>query len=102
MIREVAELTIDTANEAAFLAAVEKAVPIFRAAEGCRAMHLERVIETPGIYRLIVLWDTLAHHTEGFRNSQGFTDWRGLVGGFFITPPKVDHSDVAVAGFSAP
>jgi quinol monooxygenase YgiN len=99
MIREVAEITIDPADEAGFLAAVGKAVPIFRAAEGCRAMRLEKIIETPGAFRLVVSWDTLAHHTDVFRNSQGFADWRGLVGGFFAAPPKVDHSETVVPGF---
>jgi quinol monooxygenase YgiN len=99
MIREVAELTIDPAREADFLAAVGQAVPIFRAATGCRAMRLERVIETPGLYRLIVLWDRLEDHTEGFRASQGFQDWRALAGPFFTATPRVDHSAVAVAGF---
>lgn len=99
MIREVAQLTIDPAREADFLQAVQAAVPIFRAATGCRGMRLERVIETPGLYRLIVLWETLENHTVDFRGSQGFQDWRALAGPFFVQPPAVDHSELAVAGF---
>ena len=99
MIRETAELTIDPARETAFLAAAAPAVPIFRAAAGCRAMQIERVIEPPGLYRLQVLWDTLEHHTVTFRGSQGFADWRALVGPYFIVPPRVDHAEVAVPGF---
>lgn len=99
MIRETAELTIDPAREGDFLAAVARAVPIFRAATGCRAMQLERVIEAPGTFRLIVLWETLEHHTVTFRASQGFADWRALAGPFFTAPPRVDHSAVAVPGF---
>jgi heme-degrading monooxygenase HmoA len=99
MIREVAEITIDPAREADFLRAVEAAVPIFRAARGCHAMRLERVIETEGLYRLIVLWETLEAHTVGFRGSQLFQDWRALAGPFFLAPPRVDHSEVVVSGF---
>ena len=99
MIREVAEIEIKPGTEAAFLAAVESAVPLFRAAKGCRAMRLERVIETPNLFRLIVLWQTLEDHTEGFRNSEDFQKWRGLVGPFFARPPAVDHSEAAVTGF---
>ncbi len=98
-VREVAELRIAEGSEAEFLAAVEQAVPVFRAAEGCKAMRLERVIETPGLFRLIVLWETLEHHTETFRGSEGFRRWRELAGPFFAEPPRVDHSEVAVAGF---
>ena len=99
MIREVAVLSIKDGVEAEFLAAVEKAVAIFNAAEGCKGMWLERVIETPGLYRLNVLWETLEHHTVTFRESQGFQDWRGLVGPYFAAPPEVDHSEVVVEGF---
>ena len=101
MIRETAEITIDPAREADFLRAVEAALPIFRAARGCRAARLERVIETPGLYRLNVLWETLENHTVDFRGSQGFLDWRALAGPFFAAPPRVDHSEVVVAGFDA-
>ena len=99
MIREVAELTIKDGVEAEFLAAVEKAVPFFKAAKGCVSMRLERVLETPNLYRLIVIWKSLEDHTEGFRNSQGFQEWRGLAGPFFAQPPSVDHSEIAVLGF---
>lgn len=99
MIREVAELTIEPARAADFVAAVERAVPQFRAAPGCRGMRLERVMETPGLYRLIVLWDRLEDHTEGFAQSDGFRQWRALAGPFFTAPPKVDHAEVAVKGF---
>jgi heme-degrading monooxygenase HmoA len=100
MIREIAELTVDPAREAGFLAAVEAAVPLFRGAPGCRAMHLERVIETPGLYRLHVLWDRLEDHTQGFRGSEAFTRWRALAGPFFVAPPRVDHGEAVVAGFA--
>lgn len=99
MIREVVNLKIKTGTEVDFLAAVEKAVPIFRAAKGCAAMHLEKVIETENHFRLIVLWETLSDHTEIFRNSVGFQDWRTLAGPFFAEPPHVDHSAVVVTGF---
>jgi heme-degrading monooxygenase HmoA len=101
MIREVAEITVKDGTDAEFVAAVEKAVPIFQAAKGCKAMRLEKVVETPGLYRLIVLWETLEDHTVTFRGSPGFQDWRGLVGSFFAAPPKVDHSEPAVSGFGS-
>ncbi|QPM91360.1 antibiotic biosynthesis monooxygenase family protein [Pseudooceanicola algae] len=101
MIREVAQLMIDPVKEAEFLEAVGKAVPFFKAAEGCRAMRVEKVIETPGMFRLIILWDTLEAHTVGFRNSEGFQQWRALAGPFFTEPPSVDHSDPVLVGFEA-
>ncbi|MBL4811496.1 MAG: antibiotic biosynthesis monooxygenase [Rhodobacteraceae bacterium] len=99
MIREVANLTIIDGSEVAFLAAVEQAVPLFKAAKGCTAMRLEKVIETPNLYRLIVLWETLDDHNVTFRNSEDFQKWRALAGPYFSKAPDVDHSEIIVAGF---
>lgn len=93
MIREIATLTIDPATAADFEAKVEQAKPIFLAAEGCQAMRLERVIEIPGSYRLVVEWNTVEHHTETFRKSVAFEQWRALAGPFFIETPLVLHTE---------
>lgn len=93
MIREIATLTIDLTTTAEFEAAVARSKPLFLAAEGCAAMHLERVIETPGSYRLVVEWETVEHHTEIFRNTDAFQQWRALAGPFFTQPPEVVHTE---------
>jgi quinol monooxygenase YgiN len=96
MITEIAHLTIDPANAAAFETAVANAAPAFQSAQGCHSMSLERVIETPGHYRLRVRWETVDHHMVTFRNSGAFQTWRDLAGPFFTAPPVVEHSnDVA-------
>jgi quinol monooxygenase YgiN len=93
MINEIAILTIDPATAVAFEQAVAKAVPLFRAAPGCLGMALERGIEEPGKYRLLVQWESVSHHIELFRNSEAFGQWRGLVGPFFTGPAAMDHSE---------
>lgn len=99
MIREIARLTIDPARKAEFLAPVEQVVPCFKGAKGCRPLRPEQVIETPGMYRLHVFWDTLEAHTVDFRESPAFQDWRALAGRFFTQPPQVDLSQGVAAGF---
>ncbi|MBA4089219.1 putative quinol monooxygenase [Sphingomonas sp. VDB2] len=99
MIREVARIEIDPADAERFEAAVALATPHFRAADGCRSFRLDRSVDRPGHYRLVVGWDTVAAHVDGFRNSPGYQAWRALVGPFFITPPDVDHVETAVNGF---
>jgi quinol monooxygenase YgiN len=94
MIKEVAQIRIDPAQATDFEAAVKQAASVFKNADGCHAMSLERGIEDPALYRLIVLWDTVDHHMVTFRNSDGFQTWRGLVGPFFSEPPVVDHSQI--------
>ena len=91
MIREIATLKIDPAKASEFEAAVREATPLFREAEGCGGMALDRVIEEPGTYLLRVRWKTVADHMETFRNSDAFAIWRDLAGPFFVEPPVVVH-----------
>jgi quinol monooxygenase YgiN len=93
MITEIAKLTIDPANAAAFEAAVAQAATVLRAAEGCHHMALERVTEDPAQYRLMVQWDSVAHHMVTFRESEGFKQWRALAGPYFAAPPVVEHTE---------
>ncbi len=93
MITEIAHITIDPAKAEAFEAAIAKAAAVIRAAEGSHSMALERVIETPGQYRLRVEWDSVEHHMVTFRNSPAFQDWRALAGPFFMGTPFVEHSE---------
>ena len=99
MITEIAELTIDPAQAAAFEAAVSRAAPAFQTANGCHSMALERVIEDVSKYRLIVQWDSVDHHVVLFRNSDNFQLWRTLAGPFFTAPPAVTHSGLVARYF---
>jgi heme-degrading monooxygenase HmoA len=92
MITEIATITIDPVRATEFEAAVAQATPLFRAAEGCHGMALERVIEDPALYKLVVHWDSVEHHTVKFRGSEGFRAWRALVGSFFLVTPTVIHT----------
>lgn len=93
MVTEIAQITIDQSDMAAFEAAVAEAAPLFRASPGCRSMSLERVIETPGRYVLRIGWDSVEAHVVDFRNSEAYRSWRGLVGDLFATAPIVEHSE---------
>jgi heme-degrading monooxygenase HmoA len=92
VITEIAILTIDPLKAGEFEAAVERATPAFRTASGCHGMALERVIEDPSRYHLMVQWDSVDHHMVQFRESDGFRVWRGNVGEFFVAPPVVLHT----------
>lgn len=101
MIFEIAEITIHPGRQAAFEAAAREAVPLFQRAQGCVSMRIDRTIERPETYRLIVGWETLENHTVDFRGSADFQAWRALVGGFFAEPPKVEHTETVLTGFVA-
>jgi heme-degrading monooxygenase HmoA len=98
MILEVADLRIAIGQQADFEKAIQIAVTtIFPRAKGFRNHQLHHCIETPERYILQLTWDTLEDHTEGFRGSQLFTEWRALVGGFFAQAPHVEHFELRSA-----
>jgi heme-degrading monooxygenase HmoA len=99
MVWEIARIEVKSGDEAAFEAAVEKAVPLFKNAVGCKGMQLQRSVEQPGRYLLVVDWETVENHTVDFRGSADFQEWRRLVGGFFASPPVVEHCRRVVKGF---
>ena len=92
MIYEIAEIQVKPDTHTAFEAAVAQALPLFQRSKGFQALRLNRLIERPDTYQLVIQWATLEDHTVGFRGSPEFQSWRELVGGFFVAPPKVEHS----------
>jgi quinol monooxygenase YgiN len=91
MVKEIALITIRPDDSGRFESAVAQAAPLFRGAPGCLSMALERSVESPERYRLVVRWATLEDHTVHFRNSEAFKSWRALAGPFFTVPPVVEH-----------
>lgn len=92
MFWEIAQIDVKPGEEAAFEAAVTRAVPLFRNAKGCRGVQLQRSVEHPARYRLVVDWETVEDHTVHFRGSEAFTQWRRLAGKHFASPPTVEHT----------
>lgn len=91
MILEQAVLQVKAGEESAFEAAMLRAAPVIAGAAGYIGHQLQRCIETPGRYLLLVRWEALEAHTVGFRGSPAFAEWRALIGSHFATPPLVEH-----------
>ena len=98
MFLEIAQIEVKDGMERAFEEGVAKAEPLFRRAKGCGGFELQRSVEHPTRYRLFVRWNTIENHTEDFRGSADFQEWRGLVGHCFASPPQVEHMRVVVGG----
>jgi heme-degrading monooxygenase HmoA len=96
MITEIAQIDIKPGSEKDFEAAVAKARAAFGRANGFHGFELHRSIEKPQRYRLMVKWGTLENHTVDFRGSENFTEWRGLVGQYFASPPEVEHTETVL------
>ncbi|AWN50463.1 antibiotic biosynthesis monooxygenase family protein [Methylobacterium sp. 17Sr1-1] len=99
MVLEIAQIEVKAGHESAFEAGVGQAAELFRRARGCRGMELQRSVEIPTRYRLMVQWETLENHTVDFRESADFPAWRALVSEHFAAPPQVEHTVLAVQGF---
>lgn len=98
MIHELAAIEIKHGDSEGFIAAVEKAVPLFLNSKGCRGMRLTRSLEHPYRFRLLIEWETVEDHMEGFRQSPAFNEWRALVAPYFASPPRVEHLETLITG----
>ena len=91
MVIEHALLPVDPARAAEFEKAFERARSIIAATPGFRRLSLSRGIEQPGFYLLLVEWESVEAHTEGFRGSPGYQEWRALLHHFYDPFPTVEH-----------
>jgi len=95
MILELADIRIQPGKQAEFDAAIKKGVEtVIAKAKGFRGYKINKGIESPERYVLMIFWETLENHTVDFRGSPAFQDWRALVGPFFAAPPAVEHFDL--------
>lgn len=92
MILELADIRIHPGRGAEFDAAIKRGVEtVIAKARGFRGYKVNRGVESPERYLLMIFWDTLENHTVDFRGSPAFADWRAIVGPFFAAPPAVEH-----------
>lgn len=99
MVLESAEILVKEGMEETFEAGVRAAAPLFKRAQGCTGLRLQRGIENPRAYRLLVQWNTLEDHTVHFRGSEDFQEWRRLVGACFDGAPNVTHLSGVLEAF---
>ena len=101
VILEVAVLNVRPEQTAEFETAFQSAQRIIAAMSGYLSHELQRCLEVDGRYLLLVRWRRLEDHTEGFRKSAEYQDWKRLLHHFYDPFPTVEHY-VRVAGTSGP
>jgi heme-degrading monooxygenase HmoA len=94
MITEHALLPVMSGLEDEFEAAFDQARLIIASMRGFVSLSLSRSIETPGTYLLLVQWDSLEDHTDGFRGSAQYQQWRALLHHFYEPFPVVEHYEL--------
>ena len=91
MITEIALLTIRKGQSTAFEEAFIKAQPIIEASKGYIQHELQQCIELDDKYLLTVRWNSLEDHTVGFRQCEGYKEWKKLLHHFYDPFPVVEH-----------
>ena len=96
MILEHAILNVRPGLAEDFEPAFREASAIIAASPGYISHQLQRCLEDPNRYLLLVQWQTLDDHTQGFRGSHRYQQWRRLLHPFYDPFPTVDHSGLVL------
>jgi heme-degrading monooxygenase HmoA len=91
VILEHALLTVRPREQEAFESAFRDARRLIAASSGFRGLRLSRCLERDDRYLLLVEWDRLEDHTEGFRGSPAYQEWKALLHAFYDPFPVVEH-----------
>jgi len=98
MILEVAILNVRPGMTAAFEEAFRQASCIISSMPGYVSHQVQRCIEAPNRYVLLVNWETLEAHTVGFRGSPGYQEWKRMLHHFYDPFPTVEHYESVLSG----
>jgi heme-degrading monooxygenase HmoA len=94
MILEVAILDVIPAQEKDFESVFVKASSIISGMPGYISHQLQRCVEKPNRYILLVNWEKLEDHTVGFRSSEQYQEWKRLLHHFYDPFPVVEHYEL--------
>ncbi|OGG62135.1 antibiotic biosynthesis monooxygenase [Candidatus Kaiserbacteria bacterium RIFCSPHIGHO2_02_FULL_59_21] len=91
MVLEAAYLQVKNGSEQEFEKAFKKASAVISSSSGYVSHELHRCIEVEGKYLLLVRWNELEDHTDGFRNSPNYQECKKLLHHFYDPFPTVEH-----------
>lgn len=91
MVTEVAIFTALAGKEDELGPAIVRGLDVIRQHPECISSRVERCIEKPEQYMLIVNWTSLEAHTEDFRGGPLYPQWRSHINGLFEANPLVFH-----------
>ena len=91
MILEVAILDIRPGQREQFEGVFSAAQEIISGMPGYQSHQLKKCVEKENRYLLLVNWESLEHHTVGFRESEQYLEWKKLLHHFYDPFPEVEH-----------
>ena len=91
MIVEVIRYQIAEGQEAAFENAYRQAQPHLIDSPHCLGYQLSRCLKHRSRYLLLIRWDSVEGHLQGFRGSPAFQPFMALVAPFFKQIEEMEH-----------
>jgi len=91
MITEIAILHVRKEESIAFEKSFEDAKSIIASMKGYIEHELLKCIEEENKYLLLVRWKKIEDHTEGFRKSEEYKEWKKLLHHYYEPFPLVEH-----------
>ncbi len=101
MVLEIADIKVKDGTADGFADAVREGIKYVSDTPGFRSARLTRGVESPNRFVLLIEWDSVEAHNVGFRESDNFGRWRGVIGPFLDGAPYVEHVDevpLSIAG----
>jgi len=84
MVLEHAIFPVKPGQAKEFEAAWVKARAVIIAAKGCKSVEMRQGIESPDNFMLLVEWETLEEHMQGFRQSPAIKEFGALLAPFLV------------------
>lgn len=91
MITEVIRYQVPAKQAEAFETRYQAAEAILRNSKHCAGYQLLRGIEEPDNWILLLHWDSVEGHEQGFRQEPGFREFFELVKPFFSQIQEMKH-----------
>lgn len=88
---EVTSFEVSEGSKSAFQRALTNALPILMRQSGYISHEFGVSVERADLFWLIVHWERLEDHTEGFRKSAAFETFVGAFRPFLTKPAAVSH-----------
>ena len=96
MVLEAVILNVRHGQGHQFEAAFAEAQVFIASVPGYLGHELQRCLEVPDKYLLLVRWRSVEDHDPGFRGSPQYQDWKRLLHHFYEPFPVVEHFEAVV------
>ena len=96
MILEHALLHVKPGQELAFTDAMRNAKPLVSRQAGFQSIEVRPAAEGENQFLLLIGWDKIESHRDGFRKSPEYEEWRVLLHDFYDPMPTVNYFGASI------